>query len=49
MASLRQPFEEPRLGGREVRVGEADRLEAELAAPLANLRGKRGVIHDIRS
>jgi hypothetical protein len=34
MPALRQPFLQPRLRRAEVRIGDADGLEAELASPL---------------
>src|SRR5207302_9319024 len=36
MAALREPLEQPRLGGAEIRVGDAHGLEAKLAAPVAD-------------
>ena len=41
MPALREPFEQPRLGRREVGVGDADRLEAELGAPLLDALRER--------
>ena len=49
MPPLRQPFEEPRLDSGEIRVSEADRLETQARAPFPNLRGERGIVHDVRS
>ena len=49
MPALREPIEEPRLGRRQIRFRDADGLEAEAAAPIANALHERCVIHDDRS
>ena len=49
MPALSQPFEQPRLRGREIGVGDAHRVEAELATPSADARGERAVVHALRS
>ena len=36
MPAPRQPLQQPRFGRRQVRIGDADRLEAEFPAPLAD-------------
>src|SRR4051812_36043888 len=49
MPSMREPFEQARLRRGEVAIGDAHRLEAELAPPSSNALRERGVIHDGRS
>ncbi len=44
MAAQREPFQQPDLGGGEIGVGNAYLVEAELAAPAANVCGERGVV-----
>ena len=48
MPAFCQPLEQPRLGRREVGVGDADRLEAELPAPLPDAPGERAEVHVAR-
>ncbi len=49
MPSLRQPFEQTRLRRGQIGVGDADRLEAELASPLFDALRQRRVVHASRS
>src|SRR3954468_21444701 len=49
MASLREPVEKARLGSREIGVGDADALEAELLPPIANALDEHAVVHGDRS
>jgi len=44
-----EPFGEPALGCREVRIRDADRLEAEFGAPTPYPLRKRRVIHESRA
>ena len=49
MASLREPVEKARLGGREIGIGDADGIEAKLLPPFANALDERAVVHGHRS
>ena len=49
MPAPREPFHEARLGRREIRVGDADRLEAELGTPGLDALRERGIVHGVAS
>ena len=49
MPALAQPVEQPRLGRRQIRVRDADGLEAERPAPFLDALREYCVIHVARS
>jgi hypothetical protein len=48
MPAPAQPVEQPRLGGRQIRVRDADGLEAEAAAPILDALCDGVVLHVAR-